>query len=235
VYGYRSSQMRQSRSTSSGSSGHALRFSTTNLTRPSIMSNKNLSTSRIATPSVDSSWGEVTGLPTRLHWKPDDQADRCAMLTCQKPFSLFERRHHCRRCGDIFCAGCSANLLPLDQDAEYHPAGVMSRVCDHCMSEAQRAIAERYRAQSMHVDGTSSDWNDTSAASSPGASTDSMTTMSHGGNGDRDRMLLRTPEQTDRPTSLKTAPMSMTPRESMSDASLNPIPSVPQDWTWSTF
>ncbi|RKP23993.1 hypothetical protein SYNPS1DRAFT_1495, partial [Syncephalis pseudoplumigaleata] len=71
---------------------------------------------------------------------PDDQADRCAAMTCQKPFTLFERRHHCRRCGEVFCAGCSANLLPLDQDAEYHPAGVMSRVCNRCMSDAQKTV-----------------------------------------------------------------------------------------------
>ncbi|KAI8049965.1 hypothetical protein BDF22DRAFT_162746 [Syncephalis plumigaleata] len=173
--------------------------------RSSLLLGKSVSAGRVATPGVDSHWGEVTGLPTRVHWKPDDQADRCAAFTCQKPFTLFERRHHCRRCGEVFCAGCSANLLPLDQDAEYHPAGVMSRVCNRCMSDAQKAVARKQQTSTRsNTSGT------TSIASSPGASTDSTiisgstTAANHAAylasmtsiNETDDRMLLRTPEQT---------------------------------------
>ncbi|RKP23992.1 hypothetical protein SYNPS1DRAFT_30239 [Syncephalis pseudoplumigaleata] len=38
-------------------------------TRPSALLGKSVSAGRVATPGVDSSWGEVTGLPTRVHWK----------------------------------------------------------------------------------------------------------------------------------------------------------------------
>ncbi|RKP08101.1 hypothetical protein THASP1DRAFT_23846 [Thamnocephalis sphaerospora] len=244
--GGRSAQTRQSWSSSSASSMHNARFSTGSAgrVRPGSLIGKSVSAGRVATPGVDRSWGDVTGLPTRLHWKPDDQADRCATLTCQKPFTLFERRHHCRRCGEIFCAACSANLLPLDQDAEYHPAGVMSRACNRCMGEAQRTVAERNRsAHGAHPEMAASGWrgeahvasSNLSAASSPGASTDSTLTAGGSSSGDRDRMMLRTPDQAGRPMASKTMAINANSRAAAHDASLNPIPSVPQDWTWSTF
>ncbi|KAI9321492.1 hypothetical protein BX666DRAFT_1902650 [Dichotomocladium elegans] len=31
------------------------------------------------------------------HWVPDEQADSCQHLSCQTVFTLFTRRHHCRR------------------------------------------------------------------------------------------------------------------------------------------
>ena len=38
-------------------------------------------------------------------WIPDENRDRCAL--CKIQFSMFSRRHHCRLCGDIYCASCS--------------------------------------------------------------------------------------------------------------------------------
>lgn len=75
---------------------------------------------------------EVTGLPTKEHWKPDANAVICDAPICQKSFSLFERRHHCRRCGHVFCNSHSHFMIPLDQDAEFHPDGAPSRGCKHC-------------------------------------------------------------------------------------------------------
>lgn len=34
-------------------------------------------------------------------WAPNDCAWYCR--TCYSPFSLFQRKHHCRRCGEVFC------------------------------------------------------------------------------------------------------------------------------------
>ncbi|CAE6491886.1 unnamed protein product [Rhizoctonia solani] len=85
-------------------------------------------------------------LPKSL-WKPDEMADGCDTLTCDAKFSLFERRHHCRRCGDVFCQACSSHqtlLLdttnlpffspPEDISFAHGPPGPMvySRVCDDC-------------------------------------------------------------------------------------------------------
>lgn len=78
------------------------------------------------------SLGPVEGLPTRSHWKPDSNAVLCDAPTCQKAFSIFERRHHCRHCGHVFCAAHSPYTIPLDHRAEFHPDGTCSRACKHC-------------------------------------------------------------------------------------------------------
>ncbi|KAL9119617.1 MAG: hypothetical protein Q9187_003828 [Circinaria calcarea] len=86
--------------------------------------------------------GNVTGTPTRDHWKPDANAVICDAPMCYKTFNLFERRHHCRHCGHVFCNTHSHYIVPLDQDAEFHPNGFESRACKHCW--------ERYRSWKAH-------------------------------------------------------------------------------------
>ncbi|KAI0820649.1 FYVE-domain-containing protein [Trametes gibbosa] len=51
-------------------------------------------------------------LPKRL-WKPDSQASHCDTFICRKAFTIWERRHHCRKCGGIFCADCSSRTTAL--------------------------------------------------------------------------------------------------------------------------
>ncbi|KAI5465841.1 hypothetical protein BGZ63DRAFT_420376 [Mariannaea sp. PMI_226] len=78
---------------------------------------------------------EVTGAPTRDHWKPDAQSSVCDDPTCKRSFSYFTRRHHCRKCGNIFCDWHSTFLVPLDQDAKFNPRAAPSRTCNHCLEE----------------------------------------------------------------------------------------------------
>ena len=85
----------------------------------------------------------VTDPPTRSHWKPDSNAPICDAPVCAKHFSLFERRHHCRHCGNIFCAEHSSWTIPLDQDANFHPKGAVCKGCGHCWGEYNRWIDER--------------------------------------------------------------------------------------------
>ncbi|KAJ2776891.1 hypothetical protein H4R18_005436 [Coemansia javaensis] len=42
----------------------------------------------------------------RQAWLPDSSADACCR--CARWFTLFVRRHHCRRCGLVFCDACSS-------------------------------------------------------------------------------------------------------------------------------
>jgi hypothetical protein len=39
-----------------------------------------------------------------LSWRPDDSTENCAK--CDGAFTWYNRRHHCRLCGDIFCGDC---------------------------------------------------------------------------------------------------------------------------------
>lgn len=39
-------------------------------------------------------------------WVPDELAEQC--MQCQTLFSFFQRRHHCRLCGKVFCGRCCA-------------------------------------------------------------------------------------------------------------------------------
>jgi hypothetical protein len=77
-------------------------------------------------------FGQVTGAPSRKHWKCDSASSSCDDVTCNKVFSFFERRHHCRKCGNIFCGEHSSHEVPLDQNARFHPYADKFRACNAC-------------------------------------------------------------------------------------------------------
>lgn len=59
------------------------------------------------------SW-TVSDQPGRVvadHWMKDEVADACQ---CGVKFSFSDRRHHCRDCGNVFCAKCVQILPSLD-------------------------------------------------------------------------------------------------------------------------
>lgn len=106
----------------------------------------------------DSSACSVTGAPTRNHWKPDSSASLCTSPTCARPFSLLTRRHHCRRCGNIFCSSHSPHAIPLDQEARFHSEGTLQRACDDCWTDYRAWRAAR---PSRNNSVTSRDSNET--------------------------------------------------------------------------
>lgn len=59
-------------------------------------------------------------------WMPDEVTANC--MDCNAHFTLLRRRHHCRRCGKIFCARCSAHSITLPRYGHYKPV----RVCNSC-------------------------------------------------------------------------------------------------------
>lgn len=70
---------------------------------------------------------------TRDHWTPDASVSSCG--ACPTSFSLLERRHHCRRCGGIFCAAHSRYTVTLNASAEFSPTGLRGRACPRCRRE----------------------------------------------------------------------------------------------------
>ncbi|ETO06443.1 hypothetical protein RFI_30949 [Reticulomyxa filosa] len=60
------------------------------------------------------------------HWAEDKDFTNCPK--CNKLFTVIERKHHCRKCGQIFCNGCSINKAVLPEMGFGEPV----RVCDFC-------------------------------------------------------------------------------------------------------
>ena len=55
----------------------------------------------------------VLGLAHGARWKLDSEKAACENGKCLKKFSIVRRKHHCRRCGGLFCDACSSKKLDL--------------------------------------------------------------------------------------------------------------------------
>ncbi|CAD1469498.1 unnamed protein product, partial [Heterotrigona itama] len=69
-------------------------------------------------------------VPTKEQWIPNDKARKCSC--CKNViFSMFNRRHHCRRCGRVICATCSQHRMQVSG----YPPSVLVRVCNDCKQQ----------------------------------------------------------------------------------------------------
>lgn len=84
--------------------------------------------------------------PTRKHWIKDEVALKCGIPTCPKVFNFFERRHHCRKCGGIFCKQHTSHSLYINHLAQFTTGGrgTLSKVCDNCIEEYNQFIAKEF-------------------------------------------------------------------------------------------
>lgn len=92
-----------------------------------VFSSSSLSSMNPSTISRSSSFLDE---PTKTHWKADSSRNTCK--SCEVPFSLFNRRHHCRQCGDLFCDKCSSYVVRLDPQCKFHILGQKARACSVC-------------------------------------------------------------------------------------------------------
>eukprot|EP00659_Diplonema_papillatum_P001888 gene1888-2859_t len=87
------------------------------------------------------------GSAQRPRWKPDRDTTKCE--ECKAEFSFFNRRHHCRRCGGLYCNKCSSEKRVLDSQLGY--GHEPQRVCRQCArladvgtsTQAQNNIVEK--------------------------------------------------------------------------------------------
>eukprot|EP00057_Strongylocentrotus_purpuratus_P023224 XP_011677698.1 PREDICTED: uncharacterized protein LOC100891924 [Strongylocentrotus purpuratus] len=68
---------------------------------------------------------------TRLHWKKSSECHVCSNPVCKRGLWATSK-HHCRRCGNIFCAQCTKFQRLLSPNAAYDPNGWPFKVCEKC-------------------------------------------------------------------------------------------------------
>lgn len=68
-----------------------------------------------------------------MNGAPDWQDGECC-FRCRTQFTLVARKHHCRNCGNIFCAKCSSQQIPLPKLSIEKNV----RVCDGCFEKLSK-------------------------------------------------------------------------------------------------
>lgn len=90
-----------------------------------------------------------TWIPTRVEsanmsrdfWMPDESCRVC--YECDSLFTIFNRKHHCRLCGRVFCARCTANTVPSlpDEPNDGREERDRIRVCNYCFRQWKQQSA----------------------------------------------------------------------------------------------
>ncbi|XP_040568390.1 zinc finger FYVE domain-containing protein 21 [Lepeophtheirus salmonis] len=63
-------------------------------------------------------------------WQDDHEVVQCSTPDCSTKFDFIKRRHHCRRCGKVFCSKCCSVKVQLDRMQFVDPVR-------HCISCAK--------------------------------------------------------------------------------------------------
>uniref|UniRef100_A0A4W3IE68 phosphatidylinositol-3,5-bisphosphate 3-phosphatase n=1 Tax=Callorhinchus milii TaxID=7868 RepID=A0A4W3IE68_CALMI len=92
----------------------------------------------------EASWEPVDRKETEVtRWVPDHMASHC--FNCDSEFWLAKRRHHCRNCGNVFCADCCHLKLPIPEQQLYEPV----LVCHSCYDQVQVCRAREMMNQQL--------------------------------------------------------------------------------------
>ncbi|KAF9969320.1 hypothetical protein BGZ73_008380 [Actinomortierella ambigua] len=184
--------------------------------------------------------------PSRAHWKPDSSTQVCTWPGCGRQFGFFERRHHCRRCGEIFCGVHCSKVVPLDQALDFNRSlGTPCRACVGCSDlyetwlrqgtaavpptsylASSYANGHRTTVQDHHLQQQQQQQPLLHPSKSPAFQGHlSGSNASEGTVGREDAMRL--PKSASDTIAIKQKPVQ--------DPNIMPMPSVPHDWSWSTF
>jgi len=69
-------------------------------------------------------------------WQPDSEVTKCK---CGSVFSMFNRKHHCRLCGNVFCHQCSTGRGNIPSFIQTRSEFLDVRLCDSCFSMCKEA------------------------------------------------------------------------------------------------
>ncbi|KRT81270.1 hypothetical protein AMK59_5262, partial [Oryctes borbonicus] len=87
-------------------------------------------------------------VPTKEEWISDDNVTEC-MCCYQITFSMFNRRHHCRRCGRVICWNCSLQKMFVESYGD-----IPVRVCKDCykQSHSNTSDSDSMKSERSRVD-----------------------------------------------------------------------------------
>ncbi|XP_074280820.1 1-phosphatidylinositol-3-phosphate 5-kinase FAB1B-like isoform X1 [Silene latifolia] len=77
---------------------------------------------------------------SRDFWMPDQSCRVC--YECDSNFNFYNRRHHCRLCGRVFCAKCTAHSIPVPSDEPKTDREDVERlrVCNYCFKQWDQGL-----------------------------------------------------------------------------------------------
>ncbi|KAK9880596.1 hypothetical protein WA026_011836 [Henosepilachna vigintioctopunctata] len=108
--------------------------------------------------SIDSSVSDALpfsmplAVPSKEQWVQNNEVSEC--MCCEiVTFSMFNRRHHCRRCGRVVCSGCSTKRMLVDFYGD-----IPVRVCKNCYEQTMEENMSSEKSESVSV---RSEQNDT--------------------------------------------------------------------------
>lgn len=92
-----------------------------------LLTDKNNTTGIDKKPSNNHAIDEVA-------WMPDRLCKTC--YSCDTPFTVFRRRHHCRLCGQVFCNTCSGFFVPADKSSPHAVQPLAAMASPHKLYKA---------------------------------------------------------------------------------------------------
>ncbi len=91
----------------------------------------------------------VVSVKSKERWISDEERVMC--VQCSTAFSFFERRHHCRLCGEVFCNSCTSAVIDF-KDNTIKKCGLLAswwysltayRVCGRCFKSTASIATDR--------------------------------------------------------------------------------------------
>ncbi|EDR24750.1 A kinase anchor protein, putative [Entamoeba dispar SAW760] len=99
--------------------------------KSTILAPPNLCGACVFMPLITNDFNPPSESILRPFWQEDKSTDTCGI--CGASFGLITRRHHCRRCGKVFCGSCCVDSVLMKDLGFDRP----ERVCKSCFKLIQ--------------------------------------------------------------------------------------------------